>query len=399
MRWWPRRTPKALVKTYPEGLVSIGDPRVAELFGIAPVDAGVSVTESSALGNSAFYRAAVLVAGELAMLPMYALADTPTGPQRQPSILDAPDGPDGRTAMEWRETAILHAFIHGDAFLLHRYTMAGTLYALEPLHPLTVAVEQYDPAEDEERPPGDRWYRVTLADRTVQRLTSRTVTQVPAPSMDGLRGMGLISIARQSLGVTIAADRAAGRVFGRGALFGGMATPVDDDLDPDEMDVIRGEIRANASGWEHAAAIRVFSRRLNFQPWTMTMADAQFLQSRQFQIEEIARWTGVPPVQLMQAEKQTSWGTGVAEQNRGLGRSVLAPWGTRFEQRLSRLVSPRRAFIDFGPLERPDPSSENAIIVARWQAGLITRDEARAALRLPAAATDGDMYYSAGGAV
>ncbi|MDM4723405.1 phage portal protein [Micromonospora sp. WMMA1363] len=57
-------------------------------------------------------------------------------------------------------------------------------------------------------------------------------------------------------------------------------------------------------------SIAVVNRRLKFSPWTMSATDAQFLQSRQFSVEEVARWFGVPPHLLMQTERQTSWGRG-----------------------------------------------------------------------------------------
>jgi HK97 family phage portal protein len=116
----------------------------------------------------------------------------------------------------------------------------------------------------------------------------------------------------------------------------------------------------------------------------MTNSDAQFLQSRQFQIEEISRWTGVPPHLLMQTDKQTSWGTGVDEQNRAMGRTVLAPWASRLEQRASRLLAkPRWVEFDFSGLERPSPKDEVALIISEIGAGLLTVDEGRALRNRP----------------
>jgi HK97 family phage portal protein len=116
----------------------------------------------------------------------------------------------------------------------------------------------------------------------------------------------------------------------------------------------------------------------------MTATDAQFLQSRQFQIEEISRWTGVPPHLLMQTEKQTSWGTGVEEQNRALGRTVLLPWAQRVEHRASRLLAvPRWVEFEFAGLERPSPDREIELLLAQVAGGLLTVNEARAYRNLP----------------
>jgi HK97 family phage portal protein len=116
----------------------------------------------------------------------------------------------------------------------------------------------------------------------------------------------------------------------------------------------------------------------------MSATDAQFLQSRQFQIEEISRWTGVPPHLLMQTEKQTSWGTGVDEQNRALGRTVLSPWAQRLEGRGSRLLAnPRWVELEFAGLERPSPDREIELLIQQVQAGLLTVNEARKVRNLP----------------
>jgi HK97 family phage portal protein len=116
----------------------------------------------------------------------------------------------------------------------------------------------------------------------------------------------------------------------------------------------------------------------------MTAADAQFLQSRQFSIEEIARWTGVPPHLLMQTDKQTSWGTGVDEQNRGLAKFVLGHWAQRFEQRASRLLArPRWCEFEFAGLERPNFATEIDLLIKQVAAGILTVDEAREIRNLP----------------
>jgi phage portal protein BeeE len=93
----------------------------------------------------------------------------------------------------------------------------------------------------------------------------------------------------------------------------------------------------------------------------------------------------------MQTEKQTSWGQGVAEQNRGLGRFTLLGWTMRFEQRLSRLIAgppgptgPRRfAEFDFAGLERPTPEDEIKLLIEQVKAGLLTVNEARRIRNLP----------------
>jgi HK97 family phage portal protein len=186
-------------------------------------------------------------------------------------------------------------------------------------------------------------------------------------------------------------------MFGNGALISGLVS-TEEDVDEDEAKDIKKGLDRKVGGWENAGEVAFVNRKLRFTPWTMSAQDAQFLQSRQFQIEEIARWTGVPPHLLMQTEKQTSWGTGVAEQNRGLGRFTLLGWTMRFEQRLSRLLArPRFAEFDFAGLERPTPEDEIKLLIEQVKAGLLTVNEARKIRNLPPIDGGDVLRVSSGG--
>jgi HK97 family phage portal protein len=362
----------------PRGDISISDPVLADYFGVTPTYAGVNVGEASALGISAFWRALSLISGTIASLPMRSLRDTADG-QRQPmaSWLDQPGGPGGLTPYEWKETCVLHLLGHGNAFGVHQYNQGGALVGLPLVHPGAVQIEP--PTRDKPV----TTYRTTLANGRQRVFTPATMTHIPGPSMDGIRGMSLLTVARNSLGTAIAGDRAAARMFGSGALISGLVTP-EEDVDEGEAKTIKDGLDRKVGGWENAGQVAFVNRKLKFSPWTMSAADAQFIESRAFQIEEVARWTGVPPHLLMQTEKQTSWGTGVAEQNRGLSRFTLLGWTSRIEQRLSRLLpAPRWVEFDFVGLERPTPEQEIQLLIAQVQAGILTVDEARRVRNLP----------------
>lgn len=375
---WPfrRRRPESARS---RNLYSISDPALATLLGWGTVNySGVEVGEGTALGLSAVYRAVSLISGTIATLPMRTMRDTGDGMrQRVSSFLDNPGGPMGPTSYEWTETVLLHLLLHGNAFLAHVYGGAGQILALTPLHPLCVTVDA-----DKDVPGGKR-FTANLDDGTRQEYDARTLTHIPALCLDGLRGLSPIAVARNSLGTAVAGDRAAANMFSNGLMISGLVTP-EEDMEEADAKVAKESLNRFAGGWENAGGIAVVNRRLKFTPWTMSAEDAQFLQSRQFQIEEIARWYGVPPHLLMQTEKQTSWGTGVEVQNRGLARFSLHPWTARIEQRLSRLLpNPRFVEFDFAGLERPTPEQEIDLLIKQVQAGLLTLDEARAIRNLP----------------
>ncbi len=389
MAWWRRR------RRQPANPISIGDPALAELFRVGPGNwSGVAVGETTALGLSAVNRAVNLVSGTIAMLPMNTVREVAELVTIIRSVFDDPGDLVGLTPFEWKQTVIAHQMLHGEAFLAHVYTMSGALAGLVPIHPDSV---QVDPAPrrgvSRLEVPYRKTFQVILQDGSRRTFTEARMeagqlrgdmTHCPALSMDGRRGIGLITIARNALGVAAAGDRAAGKMFSEGALMSALATPEEgESWGPDDAKTIKADLDLKTAGWENAATIAVINRRIKLQKWQQTNEEAQFLPSRQFQIEEVARFTGVPPHLLMQTEKQTSWGTGVAEQNRGLSRYTLAHWTARLEQRLSRLLAaPRSVRFDFHEWERPTPEQEVDLLVKQIQAGVITVNEARLRLGL-----------------
>lgn len=382
MRWpWQKRTEPTVNRA-----VSIGDPALAGYFnpgGLVDL-AGVAVNEHTALGLSAFYRAVTLIAGTLASMPMPTYT-APAGALRKQvaSTFDEPDGEFGQTAFEWKESAFLHLVIHGRCGGLKLRTGAGAIERIPLFHPLTwrpvePSIHEYQTGR---LPVGGLWFDVRLDTGQTRRFDATDFWYVPGPAMDKQFGMGVLQVGRSSLGTSIAAEKAAAKTFSNGALISGLAVPdYDDGLDiTADVPEIRRQLDRSVSGYENAGAIAVINRRLKFTPWTMTAEQAQFLQSRQFQIEEVSRWTGVPPHLLMQTEKQTSWGTGVEMQDRALARSVLGTWSKRFEERASReLPRPRFVEFDFTALERPSPDKEIELDLQQVKGGVMTVDEYRA---------------------
>jgi len=365
---------------------SISDPRLATLFQIGPPNySGVSINETTALGISAVYRAVSLISGTLSQLPLRTLRELSPGlRERVPSWMDNPGGIDGPTPFEWKETVLLHLLLHGNAFLFHNRGGAGQLLSLTPIHPLCVSVEKTDTWPNGAPVIGGKLFTISLEDEEPLTVDGSKLLHVPGMCTDGIMGISPISMARQSMGTAAAGDRAAANMFSRGSMVAGLVSVDGEDVEEEDAKAISDALERNVSGWENASTIRFVNRKVKFTPWTMSSVDMQFLESRQFQIEEIARWFGVPPHLLMQTDKQTSWGTGVAESNRGMGRTVLAPWASRIEQRLSRLLwGEKFVEFDFSGLERPSPEIEIGLLAQKIEAGMITINEARSTLNLP----------------
>jgi HK97 family phage portal protein len=378
--WWRKRKVEERAASY-----SIGDPVLAMMLGYTPSN-GLSVSPATALTLSSVYRAVSIVSGSIASLTLRTIEQTRGIDQRIPvvSFLDNPGG-DYFTPFEWTELVMISLLMRGEIFLQHVYNAAGAIAWLNPVLPENVEVFW-----DETRPGGKR-FEVTIPAQEgrksqILKLDPSTMTQIMGLTLDGLRGISAIGAARLSLGTALAGERAANRQFSNGAMIAGMVTPDgDEDIEEGEAKQVKEMINRKMLGPDNAGDIPVINRRLKFQAWQMSSKDAQFLESRTFSVDEVGRWFGVPPHLLGLTEKSTSWGQGIAEQNRGLARYTLQPWTQRIEQRLSRLVAnPRRtAKFDYSEFIAPSPEDNVNLIIAQVNAGLITPNEGRTRLNLP----------------
>jgi len=351
------------------------------------------VGTNEALGVSAFYRGMMLLANTLGSLPLRTVSESVPGTVKVvPSVFDMPDGPHGLTRFQWVQTSVLWLGLHGDVFYRHRWTGAGTLYRLEIIPAHCVQVTWGRPAGETQEdggtapPVGGKWFRVTYTYGPFQGrqevVDAREMTQISWMSLDGLRGMSILTLARRGLSSAIAGDKSADHQFRTGARVAGMISP-EEDLEPDEVDEARRQIYNATSGPENAGRVPLFNRKLIFTPWMMSAADSQFLQNREFSVEEMARWTGVPPHLLMQTGKATSWGSGLAEQNEGLSRYTLKGWTDLMTGVWSRLLArPRRVEADFAELTRPTYADLVRLMIEGAGQPVMALNEARARIGL-----------------
>lgn len=371
--------------------ITIGDPALAEFMGLAGQnDAGIILTDKSALGFTAYYRAVEIVAGTIGTLPMPTYRDTDElqadgDPKRErvPSFLDNPGGT-WLTPFEWKHLVIVHLMTRGNAYLLHIFNAAGSIMALFPIAPGLVVVSWGKVKDAAGNPVGEdrRLYTCNIGGHSIV-YTEDDLTHVMGLSLDGLAGLSPIGIMRNAMATGIAGDLAAAKMFANGMLMGGIVTSTE-SLTPEQADQVKAGLKARIGGANNAGDIAVVNASLTFTPWTMSAEDAQFIESREHQIEEISRMTGVPPFLLGQMSAQTSWGTGIQEQQRGLARYVLNRWTTPIEERLSLLLAaPRFVEFQYKELLKSAPEIEIPLLIQQVESGLITPNEARAIMNLP----------------
>lgn len=356
-------------------VISVGDSEaIAALFNLGGYTG--DVTESRALGITALYRAVSIVSGTIAGLPLKTYQKRPSGERHQiKSFLDSPSGPYNLTQFAWTELVMTHLLIRGEAFLLRITNNAGALIGLYPIHP--AAVEEVDLSGY------GKDFKVRMADGSLKKYDDTEILHITGLTTDGIRGVSPISTFRNTLQLSIAGDNAASRMLTSGLSVSGLATP-NEDIPGGDAQAIADDLNEKLAGPDNAGRIAVVNKALHFTPWTMTASDAEFIAQRSFSVEEVSRMFGVPLHLLGQTDKQTSWGTGVAEQNLGLARYTLNPWTQRIEQALTQLLGPNRyAEFEYVGLLQGTPGEEIRLLIEQVEGGLLLPNEARAIRNLP----------------
>jgi HK97 family phage portal protein len=371
---WPWTERPVIDRSFVGPTYTLQDPALADFLGLSgSSDAGVAVNETSSLGVTACYRSVRLIADTIGSLPLKTYRDDAGMRVGVSSIFDNPGG-EFMTSYTWKQTVSAHLALHGASPLLHVYNQAGALAALIPLCPPLVGVEW-----DKDRQ--ERKFTVTI-DGESRVYYPQDLTYIIGFTLDGVRGASPITLARHALGTAIAGDKAAARMFANGLLIGGLVTPKEDLTEQQARDAMTG-LKAKITGTQNAGDLVMINAALQVQPWTMTAEDAQFLQSRQYQVEEIARIFGVPK-ELLSASGATSWGSGIQELVRGFSRFTLPAYTTPIEEALSRLLpSPRFTEFEMAGLLQGTPADEIDLLIRQVEAGILLPDEARAIRNLP----------------
>lgn len=359
--------------------VSISDPALLEYFGGGSPVAGVDVTEKSVYGITAYYRAVTLLASTMAALPLKTYRKDSRELVAVQNVVANPSS--HRTPFEFWQTMYANALTWGDMFARKIRNGAGVVVELEPIHPALISVHQVDVSE---LAPGGKVYRVRDR-RTGQSrlLTPDEILHLPYMSIDGVVGLAPLQLARTSLGVGIAADRSAAKLFANGSRLAGILQ-TDQELNGTQAEDRRKRWKARTAGPDNAGDVAVLDKNLKYIPIALPPADAQLLESRKFTVTEIARLFGLPPVLLADVEKTTSWGTGIEQQMIGLVQFTLLPWLRAVEQRLTLDVLPGgwtkgvwRAEYSVEGLLRGDSAARAAFYHQAITDGWLNRNEVR----------------------
>jgi HK97 family phage portal protein len=287
------------------------------------------------------------------------------------------------TSFELWETAFGHVLLWGNAYLQTLRDQTGRIAELWPVHPSRVKTGR---AKD--------LTKVYVVDGNLDApFTDREILHVPGFGYDGVLGLSPIQCARQGIGLSLAAERYGAKLFGSGSLASGLLT-TDKALSEVQATALKDRWAAKTKGLQNAHEVAILDNGAKFQQLSIPPEDAQFIESRRFQIAEVARIFGVPPHMLMETDRSTSWGTGIEQQGIGFVVYTLRPWLTRFEQRISRILTPAATYASYEVegLLRGDSAQRAGFYTQMWNIGVYSTNDIRRLENQPPV-DGGDVRY------
>lgn len=350
-------------------------------------NASLSLNERTAMSIPAIYACVNKISSAIA--PMRLRFYRAPGDEYEPDLswlFNVEPHPAWSASVAWT-FALESILLRGDAFW--RITRAGTRpVAIEPLHPDYVQVTRTSQGRLAYRVMRQPW-QVNGSGGDVT-LDQADVLHVPGAGFDGLRGMsqirhvlarpGALSIAADQYAISFFRDRARSDIA--------LKTPA--NMQPDEIAEMKQQWMQHIAGLDNARFPIILSGGLEIERITLDAVDAQLIEQRIFQVEEIARIFGVPPWMIGHKVQGASPGSSLAEEGLAFLKFTIRPYLDRIEREIKRKLMPtgsKYCRFDTSDLERISMESRfNSYRVALGRAGeqqWMTVDEIRATENLP----------------
>ena len=308
-------------------------------FNLGGSIAGKTVTERTAMQMTAVYACVRILAESIAGLPLHLYRYRDQGKEK---ALDHPlytllhDEPNPEmTSFVFREALMCHLLLWGNAYAQVIRNGKGQVTALYPLLPSRMTVDR------DER--GQLFYRYQRgSDETAGGKASKAETVILHPSdvlhipglgFDGLVGYSPIAMSKNAIGLAMAAEEYGSKFFANGAAPSGvLETPT---LIKD-ITKLRDSWNEAYGGSHNAGKVAILEQGVTFKPISMSPQDSQLLETRKYQLDEIARIFRIPPHMIGDLEKATF--SNIENQSLDFVKYTLGPWVSRWEQSLTRAL-------------------------------------------------------------
>ncbi|MEU8791553.1 phage portal protein [Streptomyces sp. NPDC048643] len=367
------------------------DPTIYNLGNTAA--SGERVTAHEALQVSAVFGCVRLLSETIATLPLTTYSKR-GGARREitsPEWIDYPNAePGGMGRIDILSQTVLSLLLEGNAFLAVRW-QGPNIVGLDVLDPTKIQVHMVQLEPNGVRRKVFEAYDIDDDGNEVLLgwFTPRDVLHIPGMMLPGeFVGCSPITYARESIGLALASQKYGSKFFANGAMPGAVVE-VPGTMSEEGLARAREAWRAANSGVDNAHRVALLTEGAKFSKVAMSPDEAQFLQTRQFQVPEIARIFGVPPHLISDATNSTSWGSGLAEQNIAFSMFSLRPWLERIESGINRLLfaetADRMKFVKFNldEIKRGAPKERMELWSLGLQNGIYSIDEVRAAEDMP----------------
>lgn len=348
------------------------------LFG--RTTSGKTVNERTALQTTAVYACVRILSETIASLPLHVYRYTEGGKAKDTehvlyTLLHDEPNPD-MTSFVFRETLMSHLLIWGNAYAQILRDRSGQVIGLYPLLPDQMSVHRSEKGKlyyvynryEEDNP--------NFQEKGSIVLSQEEVLHIPGLGFDGLIGYSPIALAKNAVGMTLACEEYGASFFGNGANPGGVLEHPGILKDPGK---VRDSWNAVYQGTRNAHKVAVLEEGMSYKQIGIPPEEAQFLETRKFQINEIARLFRIPPHMVGDLEKSSF--SNIEQQSLEFVKYTLDPWVVRFEQALKKsLLLPEEKkthFIKFnvdGLLRGDYQSRMNGYAIGRQNGWLSTND-------------------------
>jgi HK97 family phage portal protein len=335
---------------------------------------GIRVDPDTALQSTVVLACARVLAESVAGLPLHLLRRLADGgkeiAREHPLYGILHDAPNPwQTSFEWREQAMLHLCLHGNAYSEIRSGAAGAVTELWPLHPSRMRVEQIEN--------GRLRYKYREENGAETAYTQDQIMHLRWLSDDGIHGMVPVELARDAIGLARACEIHGASFFGNGARPG-VVLSTDNTISAEAAEQLRNNWERMHRGAANSSRTAVLTAGLKPVELGGNNQEAQFLEARRFQVEEVCRLYRVPP-HLVGDLTRSSF-SNIEQQSIDFVQHTLLPWLRRFETSIVRdLVSDPQYFAEFDTrgLLRGDAAARASYYQTLWNLGVASINEIR----------------------
>ena len=296
---------------------------------------GKRVNERTAMQITAVYACIRILAESVAQLPLHLYKYNSTGGKERATehslykLLHDEPNPE-MTSFVFRETLMTHLLLYGNAYAQIIRNGKGEVLALYPLMANRMTVDRNEK--------GELYYKYQHSQDEANTMKGSTVTLKPRDvfhivglSADGIVGYSPIAMAKNAIGMSIACEEYGSKFFNNGAVPGGVLEHPDQLKNPEK---VRESWTNTFGGSQNAGKVAVLEEGMKYHPISIPNNEAQFLETRKFQINEIARIFRIPPHMIGDLEKSSF--SNIEQQSLEFVKYTLEPWVARWEQAIVR---------------------------------------------------------------